>query len=93
METELTTRHDTRASFYGKAKVRNEDGKLILKSYYTDVAYIKDGRAFVLGSWGNTTTRHTKEFLKQNGFKAENSKQMLKDYPEYTTTELIAQNL
>ena len=93
METELYPRYDTRASFYGKAKVINENGKLTLISYNTEVAYIKNNRAYVLGSWSITTTRHIKEFLKQNGFKAENTNQMLNDYPLYTKVELIANNL
>lgn len=77
---ELMPRYDSRASFYGKANVRVEDGKTILKSYSTDVAYIKDGKAYVNGLYSGTTTRHIKEFLLQNGFKAVNSRQILKDY-------------
>ena len=80
METELLPQYDSRKSFYKKARVLNENGKLILISYFTQVCYIENGKAFVLGSWSNTTTRHVKEFLKQNGFVAENSKQILKDY-------------
>ncbi len=76
----LESRHDSRADFYGKARVRQEDNKLILISYTTEVCFIENGKAFVLGSWSGTTTRHIKEFLLQNGFKAENSKQILKDY-------------
>lgn len=81
-EYELHIRYDSRKSFYGKARVREEDGKTILRSYNTDVAYIKDGIAVVNGSYSQTTLRHIKEFLKQNGFKAETSKQILKDYDE-----------
>jgi hypothetical protein len=77
---ELMPRYDSRGSFGGKAKVRVEDGKTILTSYTTDVAYIKDGKAYVNGLYSGTTTRHIKEFLLQNGFKAENSRQILKDY-------------
>lgn len=80
METELTTQYDSRESFYKKARVRNENGRLTLISYFTEVCYIEDGKAFILGQWSVTTTRHIKEFLKQNGFKAESMKQMLKDY-------------
>ncbi len=86
MEIELQPINDTRKSFYRKARVRyNKDKtKLTLISYDTEVAYIKFrrgyGTAFVLGQWSGTTTRHIKEFLKQNGFKAENMKQILKDY-------------
>jgi len=80
METELIPKNSSRKSFYNKARVRNEEGKIILKSYYTDVAYIKDGVAVVLGVWGGTTTSHIKEFLKQNGFKVGSGEQMFKDY-------------
>lgn len=79
-EIKLQPKYDSRKSFYGKAEVRAEDGKLILRSYNTDVAEIKNGKATVFGLYSNTTTRHIKEFLRQNGFKADNSKQMLEDY-------------
>ncbi len=80
MEYELTTRYDSRNSFYGKARVRSEGNELILKSYSTDVAYIKNGKAHVNGTYSQTTLRHIKEFLKQNGFKADNGRQIMKDY-------------
>lgn len=76
----LEARHTSRASFYNKAMVKIEGNKKTLISYETEVSYIEDGKAFVLGEWSGTTTRHIKEFLKQNGFKAENGKQILKDY-------------
>jgi len=76
----LQPRYDSRASFYGKAKIRQENGKLILQSYYTDVAKIENGKPVVYGTYSQTTLRHIKEFLKQQGYKAENSKQIIKDY-------------
>ena len=76
----LKPSYNNQKSFYNKANVREEDGKKILKSYTTDVAYIKDGKAYVSGTYSPTTLRHIKEFLLQNGFKAENSKQIMKDY-------------
>ena len=76
----LDTQYDSRKSFYGKADVRQEGNKLILKSYNTDVAYIQDGRAVVKGTYSPTTLRHIKEFLRQNGFKADSAKQIMKDY-------------
>ena len=79
-DTILYPRYSTRKSFNDKAKIRNENGKLILISYITEVAYIENNKAVVLGQWSGTTTSHIKEFLKQNGFKAENIKQILKDY-------------
>jgi hypothetical protein len=79
---ELSPQYDRRKSFYGKAEVRSDDGRLTLRSYNTDVAYIKDGKAVVRGTYPATTLRHIKEFLKQNGFKAETSSQIMKDYGE-----------
>jgi hypothetical protein len=79
----LECRNDSRNSFYGKAKVNMlEDGRKVLLSYNENVAEISsDGRnARVNGSYSKTTTRHIKEFLRQEGFNAENMKQMLKDY-------------
>jgi hypothetical protein len=72
--------HSSQKSFYGKADVREVDGKKVLTSYGTDVAEIKDGNARVYGTYSMTTSKHIKEFLLQNGFKAENSKQIMKDY-------------
>lgn len=77
---ELPARYDSRKSFYGKARVETMDGKKALYSYNTKVAEIEDGKAKVYGTYSQTTLRHIKEFLLQNGFKAENSKQIIKDY-------------
>jgi len=83
---ELKTQYDNRKSFYNKASVRFEGNKLILTSYKTDVAYIEnnDGiiKAIVKGAYSPTTLRHIKEFLKQNGFKANDKTQILNDYSE-----------
>jgi len=78
----LKPRYDSRASFYKKAKVKQVNGKLILQSYQTDVAKIENGKPIVYGTYSQTTLRHIKEFLKQYGYKAETSKQILKDYGE-----------
>lgn len=88
---ELQPRHDARKSFYGKARVteRYEDmetgQKVIeLRSYGTNVANIYVGTgatiAEVYGTYSPTTLRHIKEFLKQNGFKADTKKQIEEDY-------------
>ena len=80
---ELQTRYDSRASFYGKALVGENSllGEgLHLKSYDTFVAKIVDGKAIVNGTYSATTLRHIKEFLLQNGFKAESKKQIETDY-------------
>lgn len=84
---ELSTQYDSRKSFYGKARVINNDGDLELISYKTRVAVIyPDNTASVYGTYTNTTLRHIKEFLLQNGFKAVNKKQILNDYGIKTHT-------
>lgn len=79
---ELRPQYDSRQSFYGKAQVdtgdKNDKNKLY--SYDTLVAEIKDGKPVVYGTYSQTTLRHIKDWLKQNGFKAENSKQIINDY-------------
>ena len=82
MEYELSCRYDTRQSFYGKAKVKSVKNSIetvkTLYSYGTLVAkittnfvskkityelipYLINGKTKT-----QTTTRHIKEFLKQN---------------------------
>lgn len=80
MGYELSCQYDRKQSFYGKAKVRVEGNRTILTSYTTDVAYIENGKAVVNGMYSNTTLRHIKEFLKQNGFIADSWKQIERDY-------------
>ena len=69
---ELTPQYDSRASFYGKARVEIEGTTKRLISYNTHVASIKDCddglgmRAMVFDTYSATTLRHIKEFLKQN---------------------------
>lgn len=77
---ELKTDYDSRKSFYGKAKIVINEGKTHLISYDTWVARIENGKAIVTGLYSATTLRHIKEFLKQNGFKADNGKQIMEDY-------------
>ena len=84
MTYELNCNYDSRNSFYGKANIRTEGKKTILKSYSTDVAYIENGIAVVNGMYSNTTTRHIKEFLKQKGFNGGSGSQM---YNEYKATK------
>lgn len=81
----LEARYDARASFYNKASVVTEDnGDKTLFSYNTKVATIKNGKPTILnyGEPTQTTTRHIKEFLLQNGFEAESRNQMESDYME-----------
>lgn len=73
----LEPRYDSRASFYGKAHVQIIEDDLnydeLLYSYDTLVAiYSKDkiGNKEIFtycGKYSQTTTRHQKEFFRQNG--------------------------
>lgn len=80
MEYELTPIYSREKSFYRKAIVEIEDNKKTLYSYNTKVAIIENKKAVVLGIYSNTTLRHIKEFLKQDGFNAESKAQIEKDY-------------
>ena len=79
-EIELKPIYDGRKSFYKKANTFKDGNKTILISYQTKVCFIENKKAVVYGTYSNTTLRHIKEFLKQNGFKAEDKKQILNDY-------------
>ena len=70
----MDARYDSRKSFYGKAHITEyPNGRKILTSYSTQVAEITaDGKPIIYGIWSQTTTRHQKEFLRQNGFLADN---------------------
>ena len=77
----LETIYDSRNSFYGKAKVEVLENRINLYSYETLVAYIENGATpYVNGDYNQTTLRHIKEFLLQNGFVAINKKQIMADY-------------
>ena len=76
----LETIYDSRNSFYGKAKVELNGSQIILYSYGTLVAFIENGIAYITGDYTQTTLRHIKEFLLQNGFVAINKKQIMDDY-------------
>ena len=65
---DLEARYDSRKSFYGKAKVtEEEDGSLSLYSYNTKVATIKGGKLEKLdyADYSMTTRRHVREFERQ----------------------------
>ena len=94
----LNPQYDARQSFYGKAQVDTGDkgDQNKLYSYDTLVAEIKDGKPVVYGTYSQTTLRHIKEWLKQLGFKAETSKQIMNDYgvkEESCKTEECKENL
>lgn len=82
---ELSPQHDARKSFYGKAHVvTDDDGTQILYSYNTPVVEIKGDKVKLLPMWDSsqTTLRHVKEFLKQNGFSAGSKGEIARLYGE-----------
>lgn len=78
----LDARYDSRKSFYGKAQVIEDNYSKTLYSYNTPVCEIGKRGAIVFDFYplSPTTLRHIKEFLLQNGYKAESKAQILKDY-------------
>jgi len=84
---ELKCKYDSRQSFYGKAKVKETmyvGLKLIeLYSYSTLVAKIEekeDKTTYIyFGKYSQTTTRHQKEFFKQNGLNDKEIKELFKN--------------
>ena len=65
---ELTTKFDSRKSFYRKAHYRREDEKIILRSYETDVLEYDSDTGEFREMWGGnsqTTNRHIREFVRQ----------------------------
>lgn len=88
---DLSPRYDSRKSFYGKARVEElKDGTQILWSYSTPVCMIKDGKVTLLYGWATsqTTLRHVRDFLKQNGFEAGSKASLGKMYPVKEYDEL-----
>lgn len=64
---ELECRYDVRKSFYGKAKVLEQDGSILLFSYGTCVCVLYDDNVYLSQYSYNesqTTMRHVKEFFK-----------------------------
>lgn len=86
---DLTCQYDSRQSFYGKAKVKDIGAfnKTIqyLFSYDTHVASFvwdfKNGTKTYIckGKYSQTTTRHQKEFFKQNGLDDKQIKELFKN--------------
>ena len=85
----LEPQYDARKSFYGKAHVEDENGVLTLYSYNTPVCRIEGDKVTLLDLWDSsqTTLRHVKEFLQQNGFKVGSAAQIAKLYGECVQTE------
>ncbi|AYJ76189.1 hypothetical protein BSP12_003 [Bacillus phage BSP12] len=78
--TELKPVYDNCKSFYKKAWVLESEEVKQLLPYQTIVAEIRDGEAEVFGTYSNTTLRHIKEFLYQNGFEIGTKKEIEKMY-------------
>lgn len=67
--------------FYNKAVIQiNDDSTKQLYSYETLVSEIDGDTVKVYNVQSATTLRHVKEFLKQNGFKADTKQQIINDY-------------
>jgi len=87
MITELQARYDTRQSFYGKAQIETTQNKNVLDykllSYGTLVARVSTigntTQYFYFGKYSQTTTRHQKEFFKQNGLSDKEIKELIKN--------------
>ena len=81
---DLDCRYDTRQSFYGKAKVLEQNmsdwSEIDLYSYGTLVAKIiktkKHIKYIYEGKFSQTTTRHQKEFFRQNGLSDKEIKEL-----------------
>ena len=89
MRYDLSCRYDSRQSFYGKAQVeQKEENSLIINNLYsygtlvaqriTDVDTMKTTYKY-LGKYSQTTTRHQKEFFRQNGLSDNQIKELFKN--------------
>ena len=79
---ELLTIYDSRQSFYGKATTEKDGNTLKLYSYNTLVGTIthENNKTIYkhLGTYSQTTSRHQKEFFRQNGLTDEQIKELTK---------------
>lgn len=79
---ELDCRYNSRNSFYGKAQVLEKEGESELYSYGTLVAkVIRNWNETIYkyyGKYSCTTTRHQKEFFKQEGLTEKEIKELFK---------------
>ena len=89
MKYDLDCRYDSRKSFYGKAKVMEQNigttgwSEKVLYSYGTMVAkiiYSKEKvKCIYYGKYSQTTTRHQKEFFKQHDLSDKELKELFKN--------------
>lgn len=86
----LSPEYSSRKSFYDKAKYTDDENGRTLRSYQTDIMRIKDGKIEMLcdeNALTNTTLRHIKEFLLQNGMEPLTKQQLIKLINEKNVTE------
>lgn len=67
-------------SFYNKAMIEKTSTGKKLYSYNFFVAEVNGKKATVYNLQSDSTLRHVKEFLKQEGFLADSKKQIKTDY-------------
>lgn len=81
---ELSTRFDSRASFYGKAQVVIEGDTETLCSYSVPVVQKKGNTYLFSESWNasDTTLRHVKEYLRQHGWSSMTKAELAKKIKE-----------
>ncbi len=77
---ELTPIFSDQKSFHGKAQIEKTATGKKLYSYNFFVAEVNGKKASVYNLQSDSTLRHVKEFLKQEGLKADNKKQIVADY-------------
>lgn len=72
--------YDSHKSFYGKAQIlRHADGHTDLFSYLFHVATITAHHELIIYKlYSRTTTRHIREFARQDGFEVDSPKQLAK---------------
>lgn len=106
VEYELTPKYDRAKSFYGKAVVVEEHNSVSLISYRSCICQISavgcdDVRIKIYNvtdyygnslTFSNTSLRHLKEFLLQNGLKAESKSQICRDYDIFDGGQIDAKS-
>lgn len=83
--------YDSAKSFYKKAYVKKEGTKSVLYSYNTKVCEIDlkaTIKANILGFYSQTTTRHIRDFLYQNGITIGSKQFLYENYTERGREEL-----
>lgn len=88
----LEPEYDSAKSFYKKARVITDGVNSILYSYSTKVCEIRpteQNKVNILGFYSQTTTRHIKDFLYQNGYEVGSSKFLYENYTEQGRNEVF----